>query len=159
MMVWEAARAEAHDLRERFATSDPFELCKLLDIEVVETYMPEGISGMIVKKAEESAEIFIEADNVPARRRFTCAHELGHFIERINIAKDDDFSFRDARGMKYDLHEFFADEFAGELLMPGEEFERLSRNGYNTTALAAHFNVSTVAIEKRRARLMKDPVG
>jgi Zn-dependent peptidase ImmA (M78 family) len=157
-MVWEAARQQARDLRERFDTSDPFEICRALGIHVYETNMPDGSAGMIVKREGEDAEIFLEADDVAARRRFTCAHELGHYIERTNIAGDRDFSFRERRGAEYNLHEFFADEFAGELLMPAVEFEHLWRDrGYTTTSLAAHFRVSANAIERRRARLMKNP--
>lgn len=157
MMAWQAAREQAVTLREQLGTSDPYAICRQLEIEIYETSMPDGSSGMIVKKAGEPAEVFIEANDVARRRRFTCAHELGHFIERTNIAKDDDFSFRDRRGGEYDLHEFFADEFAGELLMPGHEFVELSKGGMNTTGLAAHFDVSVVAVERRRARLMKNP--
>lgn len=154
-MVWEAARMEAEKLAERYGTNDPYELCRHLDIAVYETPMPDGSSGMIVKREGENAEIFIESDDAATRRRFTAAHELGHFIERTNIANDGDFSFRDSRGMEYSLHEFFADEFAGALLMPEPEFSERSSAGYKTTDLAAHFRVSTTAVERRRARLSK----
>lgn len=153
-MVWEAAREEAKNLVERYGTNAPRELCKRLGINVYEVNLPDGSSGMIVKRGGEDAEIFVEANDPPVRRKFTLAHELGHYMERA-LVHDDDFSFRERRGMDYDLHEFFADEFAGALLMPEDEFLRLMDSGATNTGLAAHFDVSLSAVEKRRARLMK----
>ncbi|MEO5663745.1 MAG: ImmA/IrrE family metallo-endopeptidase [Nocardioides sp.] len=157
VMVWEAAREQATKLRQEHQTSDPYVIARELGLDVIETVTPVGMAGMIVKKRGEAAQIFIDSSDVPGRRRFTCAHELGHFVERENIARDDDFSFRDERGGRYDLHEFFADEFAGELLMPAHDFERLEREGATTTTIAHTFGVSTTAVERRRDRLRKNP--
>lgn len=154
-LVWEEARQQARDLRSQYGTGDPYELARLLGVEVYQSDMPDGSSGMIVKKAGEDAVIFIEASDTGARQRFTLAHELGHLIERTNVADDNEFSFRERRGMKYDLHEFFADEFAGELLMPEVEFIRRMDEGATNTALASEFGVSMGAVEQRRSRLMK----
>jgi Zn-dependent peptidase ImmA (M78 family) len=159
-MVWEAARREASRLRGDYGTSDPYVIARTLGLSVLETYLPPGVSGMIVKEKGQDASIFIDESDVEGRRRFTCAHELGHFIERQNIALDDDFSFRDHRdnrGTDYDLHEFFADEFAGELLMPAAQFVRLEQQGLTTTSLASHFQVTAKAVEQRRRRLVKNP--
>lgn len=112
---------------------------------------------MIVKDAGQNADVFIEASDPRTRRRFTCAHELGHYVERINVAGDDEFSFREVRSSKYDLHEFFADEFAGELLMPANELLRTKAVGASFTTLAARFDVSVTAIKRRLDRLERNP--
>jgi len=156
-MVWQEARRQAAALRRQFGTSSPYAICSSLGIEVAEVRLPAGVSGLIVKERGEDARIFVDADNVEGRRRFTCAHELGHFVDRVNVAGDDDFSFRDERSTRYDLHEFFADEFAGELLMPGREFVSRYKESPSVTALAAQFGVTAKAVEKRIVRLRKNP--
>lgn len=157
-MVWQEARAQAQQLRQDYGTNDPYEICAKLGIEVLEVALPEGVSGMIVKTQHQDAQVFIERGDVRGRRRFTCAHELGHFIERVNVAGDDDFSFRDHRtSTKYDLHEFFANEFAGELLMPAARIKHLRQAGYSPTRLAAHFDVTAAAVSERIRRLTKNP--
>ncbi|MHC9941634.1 ImmA/IrrE family metallo-endopeptidase [Corynebacterium diphtheriae] len=60
------------------------------------------------------------------RQRFTLAHEIGHLVEREHLGKDVEYSFIDYRNNgKCDLHEFYADEFAGSLLMPAREFSKI----------------------------------
>lgn len=154
MLVWEAARSEARNLVAQYGTNDPYKLCDELGIDVIVVNMPDGSSGMIVKREREDAEIFVEADDPEVRRKFTVAHELGHYIER-SLKNDEEFSFRERRGMEYNLHEFFADEFAGELLMPLDQFGPLMDNGVSNTELAARFKVSLAAVERRRARIIK----
>ena len=56
---------------------------------------------------------------------------------------------------KYDLHEFYADEFAGELLMPCEPFIEAWQNDPSFKSLARRFGVSERAVAKRINRLRK----
>ena len=84
--------------------------------------LPEGVSGMIVKEHSSEPRAYTERTEPQTRRRFTLAHELGHFVERVTIAQDNDFAFMDKRSDDYDIHEFYADEFAGALLMPEHDF-------------------------------------
>ena len=82
--------------------------------------LSQGISGFIFKEEEENPEIYINSSEPPVRQRFTLAHEIGHLVERTMVAGDYDFSFMDSRRPNpndYNLHEFFADEFAGALLI------------------------------------------
>ena len=57
----------------------------------------------------------------------------------------------------YDLHEFYADEFAGALLMPEAEILRLQEEHWTIPRMAAHFNVTAAAVLKRLERLEKNP--
>ena len=138
------------------ARVDLDDICDALGIAVWEANLPTGLSGMIVKEEGRDAEIFVAERDPQARQRFTIAHELGHFIERTAVAQDAEFSFRDDRSTKYTLHEFFADEFAGALLMPNPGFERDAATMGNI-ALATKYGVSPAAVEKRRQRLAKNP--
>ena len=78
-------------------------------------------------------------------------------IERASIADDDDYSFIDYRKSDdYNLHEFYADEFAGALLMPADELLRIVMDRGEYVA-AEHFGVSVPAVRKRCGRLEKNP--
>lgn len=161
-LVWKEARSQAKRLLGTATLDrggDPYEISEQLGIAVHTVTLPPGVSGMIVKEDGEDAEIFLSAQDIPSRRRFTCAHELGHFIERTQVAKDEDFSFRDERSTKYNLHEFFADEFAGELLMPDPVFSQLVAEGLRSADLSRRYGVSVAAVDKRKARLLQNPGG
>lgn len=112
-----------------------------------------GVSGLVSKKPSENPQIVLNSDEPAVRRRFTWAHELGHIVERGLVAYDEDYSFTDARGDKYNLHEFFADELAGALLMPESEVRRLEERGASLADQARHFGVSIPAVRQRHKRL------
>lgn len=121
--------------------------------------MEPGLSGFIIKNAgDPDARIYINANDSPGRQRFTLAHEIGHLVERQSLARDNEYSFMDYRNEKngYNLHEFFADEFAGELLMPAGPLIRIVRER-GEFAAAEHFGVSVPAVQKRIRRLKKNP--
>lgn len=117
--------------------------------------LPPELSGFIIKNTDEPARIVLNSNEPDFRQRFTWAHELGHLVERMAVANDQDFSFVDARSMKYDLHEFFADEFAGALLIPYRELQLRREEGWTIPRLAEHFGVSIPAVQKRLDRLAK----
>lgn len=116
-----------------------------------------AISGAVSKESGRAPVILINQDEPEVRRRFTWAHELGHIVERGTVAQDDDYSFSDHRGREYDLHEFYADEFAGALLMPEEEFLPLLDRGISEREIARIFEVSLPAVRMRRKRLQTNP--
>jgi Zn-dependent peptidase ImmA (M78 family) len=128
-------------------------IAKSMGLRVEYTYLRDGVSGMIEARGEDIV-IYVDFDENPARQRFTIAHELGHFVERSNQGQRD-FAFIDERGTKYDLHEFYADEFAGNLLMPADEIGRLRSRGFSNVEMAAHFGVSVPALNKRIDRLKR----
>lgn len=159
VLVWKEARRQARSLIPDGAPAgDPYELCESFGITVRVGKLPSELSGMIIKEEGRDAQILLSEDDSPARRRFTCAHELGHYIERTVVAGDRDFAFRDVRSSrKYDLHEFFADEFAGELLMPARTFGRELSEGVPVSKLALEYGVSILAAEKRQDQLNRFP--
>ncbi|MDO4888127.1 MAG: ImmA/IrrE family metallo-endopeptidase [Actinomycetaceae bacterium] len=172
--VWEAAETAAKKLYANYQTKDGLvdldAICADYNIKVIHTKrLPDDTSGMIIKKGKDQpAFIYINATESRHRQRFTLAHEIGHFMERKLVAKDPSYSFRDKRGTNdYDLHEFFADQFAGALLMPTKQIlkrnpelraESLSDPLEQSMAaidVAKQFNVSHAAAEKRLERLVK----
>jgi len=115
------------------------------------------LSGIVSKEPKQQPIIVLHADQSPERRRFTWAHELGHIVDRSIVSNRDEYSFSDGRGVDYNLHEFFADEFAGALLMPAEEILRMQKEGYTRGQMAIEFGVSVSALETRLRRLAKQP--
>lgn len=163
MLIWQAAQHNAGVVREALANKGiPFSLeavCDLLDIEVFYTdaLAKENVSGMIIKREGENPRVYINSQDSENRQRFTLAHEIGHFVERTTEAQDKEFSFTDRRGGKYDLHEFYADQFAGALLMPEDEVEEIAPDFSDRDAfkVSLTFDVSYSAAEKRLERLRK----
>lgn len=160
-MVYVTARRRAAELlRRNWDGHLPVRLTEVTECLAATKYESDLgpiLSGIVSKESHKPAVIVVHSGHSPERRRFTWAHELGHIVERASIASDDDYSFSDGRGLKYDLHEFFADEFAGALLMPSEEIERIRRDGYTLGQMAVEFGVSVDALSKRLSRLAKHP--
>ncbi|MBW8782955.1 MAG: ImmA/IrrE family metallo-endopeptidase [Verrucomicrobia bacterium] len=84
------------------------------------------------------------------RRRFTTAHELGHYILHTHMGKL--HPVRITREGSNRL-EWEANWFAAGFLMPTAEFKRLVKEGRNDAELAFHFDVSMSAVEIRRTVL------
>ncbi|GAB2864095.1 hypothetical protein GCM10027092_28600 [Yaniella soli] len=132
-------------------------ITEALDAVKYEMPLDGGFSGVVSKQPGGAADIVLNSAEPAVRRRFTWAHELGHIVERSSVASDEDYSFTDTRGNDYDLHEFFADEFAGALLMPENEIHRLEGMGYSIAQQARHFGVSLPAVRQRHKRLTMQP--
>lgn len=111
-------------------------------------------SGLIVRPTNEQAKIYVNQFESKARQRFTCAHEIGHYVERTRN-RDDAYTFRDRRDGKSDTpHEWYADFFAANLLMPQAVFEELVEvYGATCDELVGYFGVSISAV-RTRARLL-----
>jgi len=131
---------------------DPERIASALSITVDRVRMNDEISGMLRVDPGFDPEIFVEATDSRQRQRFTIAHEIGHFVERKNSGETD-FNFIDRRGGGYDAHELYADEFAGNLLMPRREVQRLHAEGKSTIDMALRFDVSAQAMQIRLRRL------
>ncbi|KAM9863020.1 hypothetical protein ACI1US_01022 [Leucobacter sp. BZR 635] len=155
MLVKEAAQLAARRvLKDRWDDSfpvDPIAIAAAYGIEVSFESLLPGISGAIVAKPGD-VKILIEENENFGRQMFTAAHELGHFIERRDKG-DNEYSFVERRTNEYDLHEFYADEFAGNLLMPEDEFRRVWGIYESEYMIASHFGVSPSAAAHRKRRL------
>ncbi len=163
MLIWEAARHHARILREvhpigNTGLRDLTRLAEAFEARVFVVPLEPHLSGLVVKNQQEGARIYISHTDSPLRQRFTLAHEIGHLVDRLELANDDEYSFVDHRQPgNYDLHEFFADEFAGELLMPAEEMLKLREDKVPEAVVADKFGVSIPAVRKRYQRLDRSP--
>lgn len=162
-LVYQAARQEAAKALETFgdALTFPVDLSVVSELMYAQRQLDDqlgDISGMIVKEPGLPAQILVNSQESPKRQRFTWAHELGHLAERTTLAEDFDYSFIDLRRPgTYSIHEFYADEIAGALLMPSNKIQQLKKKGRSLVEMARFFGVSLPAMNKRLHRLEVNP--
>ncbi len=134
---------------------DPVYLAQQLGIEVFRTDLEQGVGGLLVKRVGEDPEIHVNASDSRNRQRFTCAHELGHYIDRAGM-DDEAWEFvdrRDALASKgTNPRERYANAFAANLLMPAALIRKLRRS-YAPAELAYQFQVSVEAMNNRLANV------
>ena len=135
----------------------PIDLERLLNhlnIQLEYKSLDDGISGELYRKENGSWKIVVNSNQTDARKRFTIAHEQGHYVlhrSESDVFADEIFF----RSGEKDLSEYQADNFAAELLMPKELFTRaLNENGCTIESLSQRFGVSYVATRVRLNNIM-----
>ena len=122
--------------------------------------LDQGMEAMITKRGEEF-EISIKEDVYPLRQRFSIAHELGHLVLHMGYLSNNEL-WRESESYKdivyyrngFSIEEVEANEFAGALLMPEEEFVEVAEDNlyegvYALEPIARHFQVSVDAVKVR----------
>jgi Zn-dependent peptidase ImmA (M78 family) len=131
-------------------------LAKELELTVKESLeLPDKVSGFI-KKIHDTVLICVNERHSLNRKRFTVAHELGHYFlhnERLDegIVDGIDILYRDGT---LDEIEKQANEFAANILMPEIEFRKLWAECTTIQDIATYFYVSESAIITR-AKFLK----
>lgn len=143
---WPAAGPEALPV-------DPIRIADALGISVREAKLSHNISGAIVAQDGDIYIMLNESDS-RLRKRFTIAHELGHYMERVsNGESTNDLEFveyrSDLSSGGTDAHEIWANRFAAELLMPKGLVHRLRKSTPAPYRLALIFEVSEQAMQTR----------
>ena len=89
------------------------------------------------------------------RKRFSCAHELGHYISRIesNDIEPQQYDYIDLRNdlsaNGTDPKEIFANHFAANLLMPEEAVKLLFQEKKQHFEMALYFGISPESLKYR----------
>ena len=114
--------------------------------------MEPDVSGALVKEPGRDAAVLLALGESKRRQRFTCAHEIGHFMLRRADADETPYSFVDKRnGLSAEdtnPDERWANAFAAELLMP-EAIVRDWSKSHDDLAMAERFGVSSEAMNAR----------
>lgn len=147
------------------------ELAKAYGIDVQIHPIGDGVSGFLFRQGTQ-AIIGVDKGQGDVRRRFTIAHELGHFflhggqgLQEVHIDRVGKLMLRSPTSSKgVDPEEVEANFFAAELLMPSKFLER--ENGIQAgldlsggddtreiTRLAAKYGVSSQAMTFRLGNL------
>ena len=129
---------------------------KLFLMDIREEDLGKSVSGFLERIGERWC-IYINKYESSLRKRFTIAHELGHFIlHRDQIiaqgaSAPDQVFFRsdDINSIEQE-----ANNFASELLMPENDFKCAIQKGDNTLEkLSNKFELSTMAVKYRAYKL------
>lgn len=129
---------------------DPVRIANDLGVKVFEDELDSNVSGAIVNKVTSGPVILINRSDAPNRKRFTCAHEIGHFVKNLAELNGAEFEYVDLRGPLasegIDDNEIYANEFAGCLLMPEESVSEYYDAGLRAPELSFVFKVSSDAV-------------
>jgi Zn-dependent peptidase ImmA (M78 family) len=136
---------------------DPTELARRLGIVVRTDRLPPDESGKIVIPPDGQGPVVITINywDHSNRQRFTCAHEIGHYVQRKEEtgASRTFVDYRDdLAGLGADREEIYANQFAAALLMPAHLVEAWHRRE-SVESLARRFGTSTQAMQLRLRNL------
>lgn len=137
---------------------DPVTIAKELGVQVYDTELPNEVSGALIKEAGKDPIIALHFDDHRNRKRFSCSHELGHYVSRIESSDDSpEYEYIDLRGQLAangtDEEEIFANRFAANLLMPENVVRKLDKDGKSHFEMAMFFGVSTESLKFRLKNL------
>jgi Zn-dependent peptidase ImmA (M78 family) len=134
---------------------DPVSIAHELGVQVLEAELDPNTLGALVKEPGKEPTILLNQKDGQNRRRFTCAHELGHYVRRSE--ESDKYARIDLRNSVSttgeDPDEIYANEFAACLLMPEDEVRTLFELGMDDLEMALHFKVSRQAMQFRLKNL------
>jgi Zn-dependent peptidase ImmA (M78 family) len=134
---------------------DPYHLASGLGIAIRNISMAADESGSLVIAPDETPVMSLNSNDSENRRRFTCAHEIGHYTRRSRDPIHQRFvDYRDdLAGLGSDSGEIFANQFAAALLMPSVKVIEFHRFGLTARDMAHRFGTSVQAMEIRLRNL------
>lgn len=126
---------------------DVVRIARDLGASVFTAQLGDDTFGML-QSDSAGANIYIDVDQPLVRKRFTCAHEVGHLVSH---ADEPGARFVDKRSDagRGTASEIYANEFAGNLLMPEPRVREMHDGGASPIDMAARFGVSLQAMTYR----------
>lgn len=150
---------------ESFETNPPIDvygIARSNGLDITEKVFPENqanIAGFITVQ-DGRGKLYVNLLDSPQRRRFTVAHEFGHWrLHRDELRNNPKRSilFRIAIGkLNSDPEEKEANIYAANLLVPLDILKKYRAGGMGVEQLAKQFNVSTDVIGYRLSLLEKN---
>lgn len=145
-----------------FPEDNLVELAKSLGVEVYESKFNkyENVDGFLEypKKETDRPKIFLNKDRSSQRKKFTLAHELGHYVLHKKSERKyrvDPFNYTD--NDEATKEETEANYFAAALLVPEDKLKSvLALTNGNIEATSEYFGVSKPVIENRIKWLQKN---
>ena len=144
------------------APVDVYAIAREVGVPIVPQDLDDNISGAIVcADGDENYRIIVNANHATTRKRFTVAHELGHFIyhrDLLGRGTGDTRAYRSENTAFPNAHitpveERQANTFAANTLMPPKLIrDFITRGVKDPELLAKIFQVSRRAMEIRLGR-------
>jgi Zn-dependent peptidase ImmA (M78 family) len=143
---------------------DPIRIAHALNIPVLSAVFAEPDKSGAVVSRDGRFSIFVSANDPPARKRFTIAHEIGHRLLHMAAETESDFvdtpdNYR-STGLPEEQEwtperrrEWEANTFASALLMPASIVREQWELCKDTAILAWKFQVSITAMAVRLGQL------
>jgi Zn-dependent peptidase ImmA (M78 family) len=138
---------------------DPYAIARSMGITVKFIEAEDNVDGGIWRRREYDPIIFLNSVDHAKRKRYVCAHQLGHFQSRATRDEYELVDYKEATpSTVQDDEEISADQFAAALLMPESEIRSVFTETHakldgnlNATVLALsdHFAVSVEAVTGR----------
>jgi Zn-dependent peptidase ImmA (M78 family) len=126
----------------------PTQTARVLEIGVAKVKLDPEVAGYIERRDGRTC-IYLNRDDSELRQRFTCAHEIGHFVRN----GDRDFAYVDHRDELskegVDPEEIYANTFAATFLMPERAVTEFVDLDVGVKQMAAEFGVSKLAMKTR----------
>lgn len=134
---------------------DPARVAGAMEIQVLVGPLEPAMAGALIKTPGQDPRIVINGADAPNRKRFTCAHEIGHFVAQT--ATNDEYEYVDFRDSfafaEINPDEHDANAFAAALLMPEKHVRRMKRKGLKDIEMASRFGVPREAMLFRLTNL------
>ena len=137
---------------------DPYIIAERMGLRVEHRVgLPDDVSGILLKEPEDTTPLaLVNYDHPATRRRFTLAHEIGHYTyirekephklkEGIGLVERRD----EIAGRGKDRREIDANAFAANLLMPEGAVRIWVYEGKTRAQMANDFGVSLEALGNR----------
>lgn len=130
---------------------DPFVIADALEMHVAQDRLDPDVSGILQLPEKGRPLIHLNSADGRRRRRFTCAHEIGHYFKRVEEdSHTEHIYYRDETASKgTDVDERFANAFAAALLMPEHVVAQRVALGQGEAEMADYFEVSEAALVNR----------
>jgi len=159
LVAYTNAEEAAERVRKEFwgdrVPVDPAQVAEAMGLQVLAAQLGQELAGALVKEAGKDPRIFLNGSDSSNRKRFTCAHEIGHFVKRADF--DDDYEYFDFRdsfsSTGRDPEERYANAFAAALLMPKDRILQMKKEGLKDIEMAARLGVSREAMVYRLKNL------
>jgi Zn-dependent peptidase ImmA (M78 family) len=134
---------------------DPAQVAEAMGLQVLAAQLGHELAGALVKEAGKDPRIFLNGSDSSNRKRFTCAHEIGHFVKRSDL--DDGYEYFDFRdsfsSTGVGQEERYANAFAAALLMPRDRIKQMKKEGLKDIEMASRLGVSREAMVYRLKNL------
>lgn len=137
----------------------PFHIAEKMGLQVKPVTVKSNVAGGLLKKENSPPIIFFNGDDAINRRRFTVAHEIGHYYRHFTEQYEFEYmDYRDQMSSKgNDPEEIFANQFAANLLMPENhvkaQFAVLKSSGSLKAKLLGLANLFEVSVDAMSIRV------